>query len=73
MLETTLLYYPQGLAAQRLLILGAGKKEKFGTTELRRTCRDGGASLKSRQVKTLAFLARENDRTQLRRKPSSKE
>ena len=30
MLETTLLYYPQGLAAQRLLILGAGKKGKFG-------------------------------------------
>src|SRR6185369_10024648 len=36
MLESTLLYYPQGLAAQRLLILGAGKKDKFGTAELRR-------------------------------------
>ena len=36
MLDTTLLYYPQGLAAQRLLVLGAGKKDKFGTAELRR-------------------------------------
>lgn len=27
MLETTLLHYPQGLAAQRLLIVGAGKKK----------------------------------------------
>src|SRR6202163_2589643 len=35
-LEATLLHYPQGLAAQRLLILGAGKKDKFGTVELRR-------------------------------------
>src|SRR5260370_10528144 len=35
LLETTLLHYPQRLAAQRLLILGAGKKEKFGTVEAR--------------------------------------
>ncbi len=34
-LEPTLLYYPQGLSAHRLLILGAGKKSKFGTAEIR--------------------------------------
>ena len=63
MLETALLYYPQGLAAQRLLVLGAGKKDKFGTAELRRLAGAAVRTLKSRQVKTVAFLARENDRT----------
>jgi leucyl aminopeptidase len=62
MLETTLLHYPQGLAAQRLLILGAGKKEKFGTPELRRIAGTAVRALKSRKVKRLTFLARENDR-----------
>ena len=63
MLESTLLYYPQGLAAQRLLILGAGKKEKFGTAELRRLAGTAVRALKSRQIKRLAFLARETDRS----------
>jgi leucyl aminopeptidase len=63
MLETTLLYYPQGLAAQRLLILGAGKKDKFGTPELRKLAGTAARTLKARQVKNLTFLARENDRS----------
>ena len=63
MLESTLLYYPQDLAAQRLLVLGAGKKEKFGTAELRRLAAAAVRTLKSRQVKSLAFLARETDRS----------
>ncbi len=63
MLETTLLYYPQALAAQRLLIVGAGKKDKFGTMELRRVAGTAVRALKSRQVKTVAFLARESDRS----------
>src|SRR6202521_1769722 len=62
-LDTTLLYYPQGLAAQRLLVVGAGKKDKFGTAELRRLAAAAVRTLKSRQVKSVAFLARENDRT----------
>jgi leucyl aminopeptidase len=62
MLESALLYYPQGLAAQRLYILGAGKKEKFGTAELRRLAGAAVRALKSRQVKRLTFLVRENDR-----------
>jgi leucyl aminopeptidase len=62
-LETTLLYYPQGLAAQRLLILGAGKKDKFGTPELRKLAATAVRSLKARQVKKVTFLARENDRS----------
>src|ERR1700722_18258516 len=63
MLETTLVYYPQALAAQRLLIVGAGKKDKFGTAELRRLAGAAVRALKSRQVKTVAFLARESDRS----------
>ena len=63
MLETTLLYYPQGLVAQRLLVLGAGKKDKFGAAELRRLAAASVRTLKSRQVKSLAFLARETDRS----------
>src|SRR5713226_3521342 len=51
MLETTLLYYPQGLAAQRLLVIGAGKKDKFGTADLRRLAGTAVRALKSRQVK----------------------
>jgi leucyl aminopeptidase len=64
MLESTLIYYPQGLAAQRLYILGAGKKEKFGATEMRRLAGATVRSLKSRQVKRLTFLVRENDRNE---------
>src|SRR5450631_1507789 len=62
-LETTLLYYPAALAAQRLLVLGAGKKGKFGTAELRRLAGAAGRTLKARQVKSLAFLVREEDRS----------
>lgn len=63
MLETTLLHYPRGLASQRLLILGAGKKDKFGTAELRRLAGTAVRTLKSRQVKRVAFLAHEDDRS----------
>src|SRR5579872_3893632 len=34
--ETTLLHFVPGIAAQRLLLIGAGKREKFGNAELRR-------------------------------------
>src|ERR1700722_12746747 len=61
--ESTLLYYPQGLAAQRLLVLGAGKKDKFGTVELRRLAGAAVRVLKSRQGKSLAFLVREAERS----------
>src|ERR1700687_5861234 len=62
MLEVTLLHYPQGLAAQRLLILGAGKKDKFGTVELRKLAGAAVRTLKSKQVKGVTFLVQEKDR-----------
>jgi leucyl aminopeptidase len=64
MLETTLLYFPQGLAAERLLVVGAGKKDKFGAAELRRLAGAAVRALKSRQVKRVAFLVREGERSE---------
>jgi len=63
LLETTLLHYPQGLAAHRLLLLGAGKKEKFGTVEARRLAGAAARMLKAKQVKSLTFLVREGERS----------
>jgi len=61
MLEVTLLHYPSGLSAQRLLVLGAGKKDKFGSAELRRLAGAAVRTLKSKKVKRMAFLVRENN------------
>src|SRR3984957_20465248 len=36
MLEFTLVHFAPGIAAQRVVLVGAGKREKFGTAELRR-------------------------------------
>jgi leucyl aminopeptidase len=62
-LEMTLVHGPAGLAAQRLLIVGAGKPEKFGAAELRRLAGAALRFLKARAVKRLAFLvsARDDD------------
>jgi leucyl aminopeptidase len=61
-LEMTLVHFAPGVAAQRILLVGAGKREKFGTAELRRLASAALRYLKSRSVKRLAFLARENER-----------
>ena len=61
-MEMTLVHFVPGLAAQRLLLAGAGKREKFGTAELRRLAAAALRYLKARSVKRLAFLARESDR-----------
>ncbi len=58
-LETVLLHYPAGLQAKRLLIVGAGKQEKFGNGELRRLAGAALRHLKSRGAKRIAFLLRE--------------
>ena len=63
MLEFTLVHFPPGIAAQRLVLVGAGKREKFGTAELRRLASAAVRFLKGRSVKRIAFLAREGERT----------
>jgi leucyl aminopeptidase len=60
--ETTLLHFVPGLTAQRVLLVGAGKRDKFGNAELRRVAAVAARFLKARSVKKAAFLAREGYR-----------
>ena len=62
-LEMTLLHYPQGLAAKKLLLVGGGKPEKFTHAELRKIAGAALRYLRVRGVKSFAFIARENDQT----------
>ena len=61
-LELVLLHYPQGLEAKRLLLVGAGKREKFAVGDLRKIAGTAARHLKSRGVKKMVFLAREGER-----------
>src|ERR1700685_357917 len=51
-LEMVLVHYPQGLKAQRLLLVGAGKSDKFVTGDLRKIAGSALRYLKSRGVET---------------------
>ena len=57
----TLIHAPAGLKATRLLLVGAGKRDKFDLATLRKIAGAALRYLKSRSVKHLAFLVREND------------
>ena len=61
-LETVLVHFPEGLSAKRLLLVGAGKPEKFAASDLRKIAGTALRYLKSRGVKKLVFLAREGER-----------
>ena len=62
-LETVLVHFPAGLAAKRLLLVGAGKPEKFdANVDLRRIAGTAARFLKSRGAKKIAILAREGER-----------
>src|SRR5215469_7980570 len=61
-LELVLIHFPQGLAAQRLLLVGAGKPKKFSVNDLRKIAGTALRHLKARGVKKMAFLAREGER-----------
>ena len=60
-LEMVLIHFPQGLAAKRLLLAGAGKPDKFALSDLRKIAGTALRFLKSRGVKNFAFLAREGE------------
>ena len=62
-LELVLIHFPQGLAAERLLLVGAGKPGKFAVNDLRKIAGTAVRHLKSRGVKKIAFLAREGERS----------
>src|ERR1700684_3919981 len=61
-LETVLVHFPEGLDAKRLLLVGAGKPEKFAQSDLRKIAGTALRYLKSRGVKKFVFLAREGER-----------
>ncbi|HEV2304237.1 MAG TPA: leucyl aminopeptidase [Candidatus Acidoferrales bacterium] len=63
LLEMVLLHYPQGLAAQKLLLVGAGKPDKFTHAELRKIAGASLRYLRARGVKSFALVAAEKDRT----------
>jgi leucyl aminopeptidase len=60
-LETVLVHFPEGLDAKRLLLVGAGKPEKFAQSDLRKIAGTALRYLKSRGVKKFVFLAREGE------------
>jgi leucyl aminopeptidase len=62
-LEMTLVHAPAVLKAERLLIVGAGKKEKFNASDLRKLAGAALRFLKGRGVQRVAFFAREDDAT----------
>ncbi len=53
--ECTLVHRPAGLAAQRLLMVGAGKQEKFSDAHLRRLAGTAVRYLRARGVRELAW------------------
>src|SRR5262249_17340118 len=57
-LEMTLIHAPAGLKAARLLLVGAGKREKFDSAVLRRVAGASMRYLKSRGVHNFALAAR---------------
>src|SRR6202161_353249 len=61
-LETVLVHFPEGLDAKRLLLIGAGKPEKFSQSDLRKIAGTALRYLKTRGVKKFVFLAREGER-----------
>jgi leucyl aminopeptidase len=60
-LEMTLVHAPRGLKSSRLLLVGAGKRDKFDSAVLRKIAGAALRYLKSRGVKQIAFVLRENE------------
>jgi len=54
--ECTLVHRPAGLAAQRLLVVGGGKKDKFNTNQLRRLAGSAVRYVRARGLHDLAWF-----------------
>jgi leucyl aminopeptidase len=61
--EMTLLHRPAGFKAERLLLVGAGKPEKFHIFDLRKLAAAALRYLKSRSVKRMVFWVGERERS----------
>ncbi|MGA9883019.1 MAG: leucyl aminopeptidase [Candidatus Acidiferrales bacterium] len=60
-LELVLVHFPQGMAAQRLLLVGAGKPAKFSVSDMQKIAGTALRYLKARGAKKLVFLTREGE------------
>ena len=58
--ETTLLHRPAGLKAKRLLLVGGGKAKNFSGAELRRLAGAAVRTLKSKSIRSFAFVLPES-------------
>ena len=61
-LEIVLIHFPEGLAAQKLLLVGAGKPDKFAVADLHKIAGTALRQLKTRGAKKIVFLTREGER-----------
>jgi len=55
-METALLHRPAGLKAQRLLLVGGGKKEKFNAAELRKAAGTAVRQMKTKGAASMALV-----------------
>jgi leucyl aminopeptidase len=55
-LETALLHRPEGFAAKRLLLIGAGKRERFTPADIRKAAGVAARTLKSKNTKQVCFV-----------------
>src|ERR1700721_786365 len=60
--EIVFVHFPAGLGAQRLLLIGAGKRAKFTTNDLRKIAGTALRYLKSRGGKKFVFITQEGER-----------
>src|ERR1700674_380305 len=58
--ETTLLHRPAGLKAKRLLLVGGGKAKTFSAAELRKLAGAAVRTLKSKSIRSFAFVIPES-------------
>ena len=58
--ETTLLHRPAGLKAKRLLLVGGGKAKTFSAAELRKLAGAAVRTLKSKSIRSFAFVVPES-------------
>jgi leucyl aminopeptidase len=56
--DTVYIYRPTGIAAKRLLLIGAGKREEFDFDAIRRTSGTAGRFLRSKGVRSMAVVRR---------------
>jgi len=63
-LEMTLIHAPAGLKANRLLLVGAGKREGFNGASLRKIAGAALRYLKTRSIHAFVFAVRENGATE---------